>query len=357
VEVLLCLQQGQIKRAGQLFAQLRARTAPCFAANARALALPTISGALIDYHQGCLEGVEDRLRWALATVDVINPVDLYAQGMLCLAQVQRAQAKPKEALATLWRMQELAAGNRAWRFYAQALGDELTQLVQEPGAERLKRAEQRLQGVDWAGLADHYRHMACNPVLWVQGLTRIRLLQARMHYSEALHEIAQLRGLLQDDWHGPQRLRLDLLAALSHQHLGYLERAQSLLVHCLSSAEHDALRSLFIEEGAPVRQLLLQLEAGERYPALQGFIRSILALWPGQGTPQAELSLAEGLTEREAEVIQLAAQGLANDTIGQRLALALGTVKWHLHNIYEKLGVRNRTQAIRRAQELGLVAP
>ncbi|QLC72570.1 helix-turn-helix transcriptional regulator [Pseudomonas sp. LPB0260] len=357
VEVLLCLQQGQIKRAGQLFAQLRARTAPCFATNARALALPTISGALIDYHQGRLEGVEERLRWALATVDVINPVDLYAQGMLCLAQVQRALGKPKEARATLLRMQQLAAGNRAWRFQAQALGDEVTQLLQEPGAERLTRAEQRLNDVDWPGLAGHYRHLACNPVLWVRGLTRIRLLQARDHHSEALHEIAQLRGPLQDDWHGLQRLRLDLLAALSHQHLGYQERAQSLLVQCLSRAEHDALRSLFIEEGAPVRRLLSQLEAGERYPALQAFIRSILAIWPGQDALQAEVPLAEGLTEREAEVIQLAAQGLANDSIGQRLALALGTVKWHLHNIYEKLGVRNRTQAIRRAQELGLVAP
>ena len=46
-------------------------------------------------------------------------------------------------------------------------------------------------------------------------------------------------------------------------------------------------------------------------------------------------ALEEGLTEREREVVCLAAQGLSNEEIGQRLSLALGTVKWHLHNIYE----------------------
>ena len=54
-------------------------------------------------------------------------------------------------------------------------------------------------------------------------------------------------------------------------------------------------------------------------------------------------------------MVCLAAKGMSNDEIGQQLALALGTVKWHLHNIYEKLKVRNRTQAIRRARELSLL--
>ena len=355
VEVLLCLEQGQTRQAELLFAQLRARSLSCFAPNARVLALPTISEALIDYRQGRLEGVEDRLRWALATVDVINPIDLYGQGTLCLAQAQRAQGKPTEALATLRLMQELATGNQSWRFYAQAVGEEVVQLLQAPGADALNRAEQRFQGVDWPRLAEHYRHMACNPVFWVQGLTRIRLLQARARHSEALQQISQLRDLLRDDWHGLQCLRLDLLAALSHQHLGYQDRAQRLLAQCLVSAEHEGLRSLFMEEGPLVHALLLQHEATERQPALQDFVRSLLALWPGQHGAQHSLIPVEGLTEREDVIIRLAAEGLSNIAIGQQLALALGTVKWHLHNIYEKLGVRNRTQALRRARELGLV--
>lgn len=355
VEVLLCLEQGRIKQAQLLFEQLRARMMPWFGEKSRALVLPTISEALIAYHQGRLDGLQERLRWALATVDVINPIDLYAQAMLCLARLQRLQQAPREASATLVLMQNLAARNHSWRFYVQAVGDEIALALQEPAADRCKRAEQRLKSVDWAKLAGHYKQRSFNPVNWILGLTRIRLQQARGHYSEALHEITQLRGQLQDDWHGLQRLRLDLLAALSYQRLGYQERSQSLLVQCLIGAEREEARSLFIEEGEAIRQLLQQLESAERQPALQGFIRSLLAIWPGQDSRQALDVLEEGLTEREREVVCLAAKGMSNEEIGQQLSLALGTVKWHLHNIYEKLKVRNRTQAIRRARELSLL--
>jgi LuxR family maltose regulon positive regulatory protein len=192
-------------------------------------------------------------------------------------------------------------------------------------------------------------------VQWVLGLSRVRLQQARSQYSEALHEITQLRTLLQPGWHELQRLRLDLLAALSYQHLGYHERAQSLLVQCLLGAEREGVRSLFLEEGEGVRDLLQRLQAVERQPALQGFLRELIALWPGQPMAGEQDGLSEALTERELEVIRLAAQGFSNDEIGRQLALALGTVKWHLHNIYEKLRVRNRTQAIRRARDLGVL--
>lgn len=355
VEILLYLEQGQVKQAQLLFGQLRTRVMPWFGERARARALTTITEALIAYQQADLEHIEERLRWALATVDVINPIDIYAQGMLTLARTHRLQERHKEAQGCLTLMQNLAARNQTWRFYAQAVGEEIAMILQEPASDRLKRAEQRFAAVDWGKLAGHYQRMPLNPVLWVQGLTRIRLQQARGHYSEALHEITQLRGLLQANWHGLQRLRLDLLAALSYQRLGYLERARSLLVQCLVTAEREGVRSLFVEEGEAVQQMLQQLESAERQPALQGFVRSLLAMWPGQAARKSLEALDEGLTEREREVVCLAAKGMSNEEIGQQLALALGTVKWHLHNIYEKLKVRNRTQAIRRARELSLL--
>jgi LuxR family maltose regulon positive regulatory protein len=355
VEIFMALEQGQIKQAQLLFSQLRTRALPWFGEKSRALVLPAICAALIAYQQGQFEGLEEQLKWALASVDVINPIDLYAQAMLCLARTQRMQGKSKEAMASLALMQNLAARNQSWRFYAQAVGDEIALILQEPAPDRIKRAEQRLQSFEWAKRAEQYQPAGFNPVLWVLGISRIRLQQARGNYSEALHEITQARGLLQPNWHGLQRLQLDLLAALSYQRLGYQERGQSLLQECLLSAEREELRSLFIEEGEAIRQLLVQLESAERQPALQGFIRSVLALWPGQSVRKSAEVLDEALTEREREVVCLAAQGLSNDEIGQQLSLALGTVKWHLHNIYEKLKVRNRTQAIRRVRELSLL--
>jgi DNA-binding NarL/FixJ family response regulator len=65
--------------------------------------------------------------------------------------------------------------------------------------------------------------------------------------------------------------------------------------------------------------------------------------------------LPEPLTEREDEVLQLLAAGLANREIAERLVITEGTVKNHVSNILAKLGVRDRTQALLRAQALGLL--
>ena len=63
------------------------------------------------------------------------------------------------------------------------------------------------------------------------------------------------------------------------------------------------------------------------------------------------------LSPREAEIARLLAQGCANREIGTTLSMAPDTVKWHLKNIFGKLGADNRTQAVLKLQEIGLAAP
>jgi LuxR family maltose regulon positive regulatory protein len=65
--------------------------------------------------------------------------------------------------------------------------------------------------------------------------------------------------------------------------------------------------------------------------------------------------IIEPLSNRELDVLQLIAQGLSNQEIAQELVLSLSTVKWHSSNIYGKLGVKNRTQAVAKARRLGIV--
>ena len=62
-----------------------------------------------------------------------------------------------------------------------------------------------------------------------------------------------------------------------------------------------------------------------------------------------------GLSERELEVLRLVATGMSNRDIAQELVLATGTVKKHINNIFTKLDVRSRTQAVAQARELGLL--
>jgi LuxR family maltose regulon positive regulatory protein len=71
--------------------------------------------------------------------------------------------------------------------------------------------------------------------------------------------------------------------------------------------------------------------------------------------PHTPGTLVEPLSDRELEVLRLVAEGLSNREIAQALYISLRTVKWHTGNIYGKLGVKSRTQAVARARTLGVL--
>jgi LuxR family maltose regulon positive regulatory protein len=102
-------------------------------------------------------------------------------------------------------------------------------------------------------------------------------------------------------------------------------------------------------------QLLHEAVKQKIYPdytpkLLAAFDNEKATVSPGQSE-----NLVEPLSEREQEVLQLIAQGLTNRKISERLYLALDTIKGHNRRIYAKLGVKNRTEAVTRARELGLL--
>jgi NarL family two-component system response regulator LiaR len=77
---------------------------------------------------------------------------------------------------------------------------------------------------------------------------------------------------------------------------------------------------------------------------------------PGAGFVLNEKELASlGMSKRELEVLQLMAQGLSNEEIGNRLFVSLNTIKTHSSKIFEKMDVQRRTQAIEKAKRIGLI--
>ena len=87
--------------------------------------------------------------------------------------------------------------------------------------------------------------------------------------------------------------------------------------------------------------------------ALEGSVFNAIGLPEKQVADDA--AKAAGLTDRETSILKALARGLSNDAIGKELWVAEQTVKFHLTNIYRKLGVSNRTEAARYAFERGLV--
>jgi LuxR family transcriptional regulator, maltose regulon positive regulatory protein len=128
---------------------------------------------------------------------------------------------------------------------------------------------------------------------------------------------------------------------------------------------------VFADHGAPLGVLLDQLIAARRRGAALaagvpgeylGRLRA--AFQPGEARaaplssrPAAPMvaGLAEPLTDRELEVLAMLAAGLANKQIATELVVALETAKKHVSHILGKLGAANRTQAVARARELGLL--
>ncbi len=145
--------------------------------------------------------------------------------------------------------------------------------------------------------------------------------------------------------------RLLAALALAAQEIG--REAQAALTHSLTLAEPEGYKRLYLDEGQPAAALLAAFLDDPASPEhLRPYAAGLLGAFEG-GTAAGE-ALVEPLSERELEVVRLVAEGLTNQQIAARLIITLHTVKKHTSNIYGKLGVSSRTQAVARARELGL---
>jgi LuxR family maltose regulon positive regulatory protein len=151
-----------------------------------------------------------------------------------------------------------------------------------------------------------------------------------------------------------------ILQAITYQQRDSDEPAMQAFERALILAEPEGYIRTFLDEGQPVTQLLHKAIASGHSPV---YARRLLAEFARQGRPStapvipnsSAQGLAETLSDRELEVLGLIAKGLTNKEIGMRLNISLSTVKGHTTNIYGKLGVKSRTQAVTLAQSLSLI--
>ena len=195
--------------------------------------------------------------------------------------------------------------------------------------------------------------------------------RARVHLAQgdaagALVELEPHRRQMEAQGWQAETLKAMVLQAIALHRMQHAphgaQDAVQLLGRALALAEPGGLIRTFVDEGASMAQLLRLAAARGMTP---GYTAKLLAAFAaeeqqsaGESCPVPPLPsqpLVEPLSPRELEVLQLVAQGLSNREIGDRLFLALATVKGHNRRIYAKLQVQRRTEAVARARELGLL--
>lgn len=181
------------------------------------------------------------------------------------------------------------------------------------------------------------------------------LLQGRKEEAQDLLTPA-LERASQPGWEYP-RLQVCLLQALAAGE----RSAQPLLQEALRLSLPAGAARAFLDLGEPLQHLLSASLPAIHDPELHGWAQALLALFPQPwhaDSPQVhavEQPLLEPLSEREIEVLRLIADGLSNTQIAERLVLSPNTLKAHTQNIYGKLDVHSRVQAVNRAREIQLI--
>ncbi len=193
-------------------------------------------------------------------------------------------------------------------------------------------------------------------------IVRLRLLVRRGATSGgdpfSLETAIELAGRLLNAAEPAGRLgpALEVLAlrALAHRAKGEheLDVALADLSKAVRYAEPGGYLRIFVDEGRPMADLLGVLcnEVGR-----PGYVNRLLEGFGADAPPPTRAGPMEQLTERELEVLRLAATGLSYQEIADRLIVSVNTVRFHIKGIYTKLSAHNRSGAVERARTLGLL--
>ena len=155
-------------------------------------------------------------------------------------------------------------------------------------------------------------------------------------------------------------VELSLFKAVALWEMGRKNEALEIFEKCLELSASEGFIRTFLEAGDNVIELLQQLKARGKWT---DYVSRLDAAFNGQQVEvrddavviSSQENLIEPLTERELEVLRLMCEGYSNQGIADAMIVSVNTVKKHTSNIYGKLGVRNRAQAVLRAREIELI--
>jgi LuxR family maltose regulon positive regulatory protein len=199
-------------------------------------------------------------------------------------------------------------------------------------------------------------------------LVLARVLLAQNDPGPALTLLQRLLDVAASQDRTGSIIEIQALRALALAARGDHTGALGALDEALALAGPQRYVRIFADEGAPVHALLTERFAAQRGRQAEaggidpGYLAVLLRargqagdVPPAERASAAPPGMLEPLTDRELEVLRLIATGKSNQRIAHDLVVALDTVKTHVTHILGKLGAANRTEAVARARQLGLI--
>jgi LuxR family maltose regulon positive regulatory protein len=313
--------------------------------------------------RGELDKAADYLEVGIALGEQWGELSIF-EGLGTLARVRHAQGRDAEAVRALEQVEQFGRKSDSG-LVRQYVTTSRARLALETGDLASARRWAEEQGLGPQDEIDFY-HTTQYYIL-----VKLLLADERPEDAEGLAR----RLLAQAEQTGRTRFAVEalILLALAQQDQGDVSDAVTILDGALARGREAGFVRLFADEGRPLAGLLAKwLESAHgrgATPALRSYTRRLLEVTTGdtqtgaglaaggEGTQQGpDARLIEPLRSQELAVLRLIAAGRSNQEIARTLVIALSTVKWHINNIYGKLGVKSRTQAVSRARELGLLS-
>jgi LuxR family transcriptional regulator, maltose regulon positive regulatory protein len=313
--------------------------------------------ALLLYENNQLEEASEALENGLTALVEQSSVDSLIAGYVTLARILAGGNQHLEAGAILAEGEAIG-----WRHdlprLAVALGAERTDLLLKQGQLGPARAlwEELQQRVDSPVLDSVARVIGQRALTDKTGRIEARMLMVSGNAISARDLIAAcVRHAIQKG-QKHKVVEMLLLQARAYLHAHDRNAAFALLQEAIDIGIVQGYVRVFVYEDIEIRDMLQSRLDGRPAPALREYLKLLIGAFQGNAAASAttEPYTSESFTRRELKIIARLSSGMNNRELANALFITEGTLKWHLKNIYSKLGVASRVSAINAAKALGI---
>jgi LuxR family maltose regulon positive regulatory protein len=326
--------------------------------NSIAAALPASLIARIRYEQGHLDEAE---AWVIDRVPLISSgtmLDCVWSAYFVIARVATARMNLERARTLLERAENQGVTRDWGRLSAGAIAEQARLYLNDGRLDEAAACVDRLER-----LARKYpapRPCAWSEIEWYHKLARAHMLGQQARPDEAISILRQLQRQAEAMQHRQFLISIAIRLSAVQLSAGKVAEAVGHFRRVLAACAAAGLYQTVLDEGPIISELLRTTqESGnvktDLVPYVDRLVAGLQRAGQDRSVPTSGGRILSALSPRETDILTLIAEGLSNKEIARNLYIGPETVKSHIKNVFNKLGVERRAQAVSRAQTLGLV--